>query len=270
MNSGELDPKDAEQLARLDREARARVDDLKRRAATLEGEIEGHIEAAEREARARAATIIADAEREAEEIRAQTKTAVNQARERVNELMRLRQALFATLRDTLSSFEGAVARAEEERTFAEETIEAQVAQTHSDAQGEAVKPAEPVEPTETMAAAEPNPKPEPRPAAGLKLQPEAEPAETAIGPVVEVQAEPLKDFAAVSALERALGELPTTHSVHVRAFDDGVAVLDAFGVNVNTLLSSMRASFAVPFILRSADAGKLVIQVGEPAMRGGD
>jgi hypothetical protein len=242
---------DAAQGTSLEAEARARVDDLKRRVAGLEDEIEAYIQAAGREARGRAAQIVAQAEREAEEIRADSKAVVDEARDRVNELMRLRQALFATLRDTLSDFEGAVTRAEEERTFPEAS-----AQTESEgAPPERAESARPEHEQDVDARLEQQQEGDP--------PPEQAKTTSTMGPLVEVQVGPLKDFSAVNVVERAFDDLPATRGVYLRTFDDGTAVLHAFGVNVNTLLNSMRASFPIPFILRSADVGKLVIQVDE-------
>lgn len=258
--------KDAAQGAHLDTEAQDRFDDLKRRATGLEDRIEAHVEAVEQEARDRAAAIIAQAEREAEEIRTDTKAVVDQARARVNELMRLRQALFATLRETLGNFEGAIARTEEERTFteaakvqAEQAVDDTVpAPGEGEAEGEELSvETEPVEPIEPVEPAERQSVPEPAEAA-------------AIGLTVQVEVGPLGDYEAVNAVERALSDLPATRGVHLRSFDNGVAVLETFGLNVNMLLNAMRASFTIPFIVRSADAGRLALQVGEFAARGED
>jgi hypothetical protein len=252
--------KDAAQDPHLDTEAQDRFADLKRRATGLEDRIEAHVEAVEQEARDRAAAIIAQAEREAEEIRADTTAIVDQARERVNELMRLRQALFATLRETLGNFEGAIAQTEEERTFTEAaTVQAEhavddtvPAPGEGEAEGEELSgETEPVEPA--------------------KRQSIPEPAEAAaIGLTVQVEVGPLGDYEAVNAVERALSDLPATRGVHLRSFDNGVAVLETFGLNVNMLLNAMRASFTIPFIVRSADAGRLALQVDEFAARGED
>jgi hypothetical protein len=244
----------------VDPEAKAKVDDLRRRATGLEDTIDAYIEAAEREARDRAAAIVAQAEREAEEIRANTKTVVNEARERVNELMRLRQALFATFRETLGDFEGAITRAEEERNFPDgaafspsrqeanaEEAEGSGQEDEGDEQSEGT---ESVTPTEPVAAAS-------APAEAVNL-----------GPAVRVEVGPLRDYEAVNAVERALSDLPATRGVHLRSFDDGIAVLETFGVNVNMLLNSMRASFTIPFIVRSANSGQLELQVDEFAPRG--
>jgi hypothetical protein len=249
----------------VDPEAQAKVDDLRRRATGLEDTIDAYIEAAERQARERAAAIVAQAEREADEIRASTKTVVNEARERVNELMRLRQALFATFRETLGDFEGAITRAEEERNFPEGGG-AQSEQAGSDAeQAEGGGPEDEgderseeigsVAPTEFVEPAQPHS--------------ESAPAEAVnLGPAVRVEVGPLRDYEAVNAVERALSDLPATRGVHLRSFDDGIAVLETFGVNVNMLLNSMRASFTIPFIVRSANSGQLELQVDEFAPRG--
>jgi hypothetical protein len=255
----------------VDPEAKAKVDDLRRRATGLEDTIDAYIEAAERQARERAAAIVAQAEREAEEIRAHTKTVVNEARERVNELMRLRQALFATFRETLGDFEGAIARAEEERNFPEgaafspsrqeanaEKAEGSGQEGEGEEQSEgteSVTPTEPVAPTEFVEPAQPHSESAPVEAVNL-------------GPAVRVEVGPLRDYEAVNAIERAFSDLPATRGVHLRSFDDGVAVLETFGVNVNMLLNSMRASFTIPFIVRSANAGQLELQVDEFAPRG--
>lgn len=276
----------------------AKFDNVKRRTSGLEEEIDTYIESAEhdarsraegvvreardlaetveREARDRATALVAQAKREAEEIRNDATAVVDRSRERVNELMRLRQALFATLRETLGDFQNAIDRAEEERTFTDaateqaekEAAERAGAQAEAGAEESATPEAE--ESTEDEApAAMPPTKPTAEPDAPAE-DPDEMPPEV-VGPRVKVEVATLRNYEAVNVIERELSALPATHGVYLRSFDDGMATFEAFGVNVNMLLTSMRAAFSIPFILRSADAGRLVLQVDEHAPhRGGN
>lgn len=217
------------------------------RAAGIGSTIEAHIEAAEAEARERAAAIVAKAEREAKEIRDETTKVVENARQRINELMRLRQALFASMREVLGDFDDAIARSEEQRSFDVEPAE------------ETIAPAVQEEGEEEVGAPEAPPPPQ--------APPEQPPAHGP-GPSVEVQVKTLGDFAAVSAVEAELRSLSPSFAVQLLSFDDGVARFEVFGTyGVDMLLGAIRSSFSIAYILRDAKPGHVVLQVDEFAAR---
>jgi hypothetical protein len=236
----------------LEHGVKVKFDEVKRRAYGLESTLDAHVEAAEREAERRGAAIVADAERRAEEARDEAQAQVDAARQQVNELMRLRQALFASLRDSLGDFEEAIARSEENRSFTE-----------------AAAVAAPESPD--LARADRTPEPAPAPSAAIPTAPprpepdetDAEPSPQAGGPTVEVRVEPLPNLHSAEAVERAFEALPIVHGVRLRSFEGKTALLEADGVDVNMLLGSMRAHLPVPFILRDAGPGRLAVQVGE-------
>ncbi|HEX3738061.1 MAG TPA: hypothetical protein VHV53_11005 [Solirubrobacterales bacterium] len=268
MSSGNADDKDAVDVpsddpqgaapeSHLDSQARDQFEDLKRRAAGFESTVDAHIEEAERVAEERATEIVAQAERQAREVREEAQSLVDVARDQVNDLMRLRQALFASLRDTLNDFEDAIANGEENRSFTDAAAAAGPSEPRpfppADGSGPRSEPA-------AVGGDEPAPVKEPAP------QPTAGPM---AGPAVEVRVEPLRDLQAARAVERAFDTLPVGDGVHLRSFEGQTALLDAAGVDVNILLGAMRSYFPVPFILRDADPGKLVVQVGEISDAGG-
>ncbi|HTR75118.1 MAG TPA: hypothetical protein VMH33_07640 [Solirubrobacterales bacterium] len=233
----------------LDDEVQGRFDEVKRRAHGLESTLDIHIEAAERKAQQQAAAIIADAERKADEARAAAQRDVDAARAQVDDLVRLRQGLFNSLGVTLSEFGDVLSRSEENPAVVEAEAAAAPAPVDESAIAEQL-------------AARLAPAPVERP---LPPLPSAPPVTG-----VEVRVEPLRDLAAARAIERAFETLPIGAGVSLRSFEGNAAVLEAPGVDVNMLLGSMRSRFPIPFILRDAAPGRLIVQVGGvPGTTGG-
>ena len=233
------------------------------RAAGIGGSIEAHIEAVEAEARERAAAIVAKAEREAEEVRGETKELVEKARQRVNELMRLRQALFASMREVLGDFDSAIVRAEEERNF---DLEPTAPPAEAPEDDEGVDAADKGPAKKEVETEEPASAPPPAPSPQL-AEPEQQ-QDFGLGPSVQVQVKTLGDYTAVNAVEGELKGLSPNFAVQLRSFDDGVASFEVFGTQgVDMLLGAIRSSFSIAYILRDAKPGHVVLQVDEFAAR---
>jgi hypothetical protein len=129
------------------------------------------------------------------------------------------------------------------------------------------------------------PPPEPPPAAGPEPAiyaasyppappppPPAEPAQPAAAGVpagdeqlfetrVELDAGPFSDFAALSAFERALAQLPKVEDVYVRRLADDRALIELALVEPAPLLVLLRDSLPYQLEVRSANRAKVVVNV---------
>ena len=78
---------------------------------------------------------------------------------------------------------------------------------------------------------------------------------------VELDAGPFLDFAALSAFERALAQLPKVEDVYVRRLAEDRALIELALAEAAPLLSLMRDTLPYQLEVRSANRAKIVLNV---------
>jgi hypothetical protein len=198
-------------------------------AAAASGVRQAHADA-ERTLEERARTVLAAAEADAARIRAGADTELGQARNQVEELLRLRDTLAATMRGVIKEFETVTGRIESPAHLAQA----------------------PVALPQPVAAPAPPPVTEIRPAAATQ---------DVFDRQIEVDAGPFTDFAALAAFERALGRLPKVEDVYIRRFEGDRATIDLTLEEPAALLDDMTERLPYRLDVRSAVADRISLTV---------
>ena len=196
-------------------------------------------DALERDARAKAQMIVDAAELEAARIRGDASLSAETTRSQVDELLRLRDLLTATVRAVIRDFEIVVGRIDRGEGIGDRRT--------------ALAPAQ-------------------EPSAGVPLVGDAASRPVSRAPSslpraggevfdrrVEVVAGPFNDFASLSAFERALGALPKVEDVYVRRFEGDRATIDLTMEEPGHLLDEMADRLPYRLDVERADADRITI-----------
>ncbi|MGH3003287.1 MAG: hypothetical protein ACRDM1_11610 [Gaiellaceae bacterium] len=173
------------------------------------------------EADERAHEIVEAAHAEAARTHGETFLRNESARAQVDELLRLRDALSATMHGLVRDVESALARL--------------------DLRGE--------------------PAPVPPPHADEPAVPTPEVGHGTLDARIELEAGPFSDFASLSAFERALESLPRVEDVYIRRFEDGRATIDVALQEPTDLLNEMDTRLPYRLDVRSAVPDRISVNV---------
>jgi len=223
------------QRAELERglaEAAQRELDLAERVRTMDAAHEHELSAAREQARQ-----IADAAHlEAARVKGDALLQAETARAQVDELLRLRDTLSATMRAVVRDFEATVGRIDRGEWPADSPV------SHP-----AIAPTAP-ESTRRSDAATPA-------------------VDGAGGDVfngrVELEAGPFTDFASLSAFERALGSLPKIEDVYIRRFDGDRATIDLTLLEPASLIDEMTERMPYRLDVERSDLDHIAVTVSD-------
>jgi hypothetical protein len=208
-------------------EANKRELELAERVWTIEAAREQELDAAREEAR----RIIDAAHLDAARVRGDALLETETARAQVDELLRLRDTLSATMRAVVRDFETTVGR---------------IDRGESPASSPASRPTAPAAPESTAATSA---------------------VVGAGGDVfdgrVELEAGPFTDFAALSAFERALGSLPKIEDVYIRRFAGDRATIDLTLLEPASLIDEMTDRMPYRLDVERSDLDHIAVTVSD-------
>lgn len=173
--------------------------------------------------RQEADALLETARLDAARIRAAAALEDRQARTQVDELLRLRDTLAATIRAVTQDFERTMAGIEGDP--------------------------------------EPAPAPEPEPTPLPPPTPPPPPPPPAAQQTVELEVGPFRDFASLSAFEEALGRLSTVEDVYVRRFEGDRATIEVTLGEPAALLDEMTSRLPYTLSVDRADADRIAVNV---------
>lgn len=190
---------------------------------------------AERQGAERGRELVEAAQAEADRIRADASNDVAAARAQVDELLRLRDTLSATMRGIVRDFESVAGTVDATRIAVP------------------APPAPPTPaPTETPTlVAAPSPPVTSAPAVERDV----------FDRQIEVEAGPFTDFASLSAFERALGGLPKVEDVYIRRFEGERATIDVTLEEPAAILDAMTERLPYRLDVQSAHADRISLTV---------
>jgi hypothetical protein len=185
--------------------------------------------------------IVAQAEEQAAKTRGDAHLKIESTARQLDEILRLKGTLLASVRGVLSEVEQLLGRIERgERAV--------TAQESEDARATTAQPAA------SEALAQPAPPAEP---AGLVFERR-----------VELEASPFPDFAALSTFERALGRLPSVQDVYVRRYSDESAAIELTLGHEIDLVAGLRSVLPYDFDVEHADPRSARIHVRAASLLG--
>jgi hypothetical protein len=234
-----------EEAERARRDLETRLEEAHAREVELVAAMAQAQAAAERvsdEAAKRAEELLEEARVDAARVRAEAAREADDMRTQVEELLRLRDMLSATIRMVVRDFERVTAEVE---------------------LGELTAPAAPAQPAPAApsppAASPSMPAPEPEADAPAPEQPL--PRGNVFDRRVELEAGPFTDFASLSAFERAIAGLPKVEDVYVRRFQGDRAMIEVTLEEPAQLLDAMTEQLPYTLTVDHASGDRIAVSV---------